>query len=76
MAQEYGLAHSNLNSLVPPWSGAAENVGRGGSPSGIFGMLKGSPGHRANMLGDYTHVGIGVWMDSNGTIWTAHVFAR
>ena len=76
MAQEYGLSHSNLSSLVPPWSGAAENVGRGGSASGIFSMLKDSTGHRANMLGDYTHFGIGVWIDSNGTLWTALVFTR
>ena len=76
MAVEHGLSHSSLASLVPPWSAAAENVGVGGSVSGVFGLLKGSGGHSANMLGDYTHVGVGVWVDSSGAIWTAHVFAR
>jgi len=76
MAESGSLKHSNISSLVPPWSSAAENVGKGGSVSSIFGLLKGSGGHYANMVGDYTDVGIGVWRDSSGTLWTVHVFAR
>ena len=76
MADNGGLSHSSLGSLLPPWSAAAENVGMGGSVKGIFGALVGSSGHKANMLGDYTHLGVGVWVDSGGTIWTAHVFTR
>ena len=76
MAESGSLKHSNIGSLVPPWSAAAENVGKGGSVSSIFGLLKGSSGHLANMLGNYTDVGIGVWRDSSGTIWTVHVFTR
>ncbi|GEM_PF-1757904 len=76
MAGNGGLSHSNLGSLLPPWSAAGENVGMGGSVKGVFGALKGSSGHKANMLGDYTHLGVGVWVDSSGTIWTAHVFTR
>lgn len=76
MAESGSLKHSNIGSLVPPWSAAAENVGKGGSVSSIFGLLKGSSGHLANMLGNYTDVGIGVWRDSSGIIWTVHVFTR
>jgi uncharacterized protein YkwD len=76
MAGDGGLSHSDLGSLLPPWSAAAENVGMGGSVKSIFGALAGSSGHRANMLGDYSHVGVGVWVDSDGAIWTAHVFTR
>jgi len=76
MAQNGSLAHSNLGSIVPPWATAGENVGTGGSVSSVFGLLKGSSGHAANMLGDFTHMGVGVWVDSSGKIWTAHVFAR
>lgn len=76
MAQSGKLSHSNLGSIVPPWATAGENVGTGGSVSSVFGLLKGSSGHAANMLGDFTHMGVGVWVDSNGKIWTAHVFAR
>jgi uncharacterized protein YkwD len=76
MAKAGGLSHSNIGNLLPPWSAAAENVGMGGSVSGVFGALKGSSGHRSNMLGDFTHFGVGVWVDSSGIIWTAHVFTR
>ncbi|MGH8913943.1 MAG: CAP domain-containing protein [Acidimicrobiia bacterium] len=76
MADNGDLSHSDLGSLVPPWTAAGENVGMGDSVKSVFGALVGSSGHKSNMLGDYTHFGIGVWVDSNGTIWTAHVFTR
>ena len=76
MAEQGDLSHSNLASLLPPWSAAAENVGMGGSVKGVFNALAGSSGHKTNMLGDYTHLGVGVWVDSSGTIWTAHIFTR
>lgn len=76
MAERGSLGHSSIGSLVPPWSSVGENVGQGGSVGGIFGALAGSSGHLSNMLGNFTHVGVGVYVDSGGTIWTAHVFAR
>lgn len=76
MGQSGGLSHSNIASLIPPWGAVGENVGTGGSVNAIFDALKGSSGHRANMLGDFTHFGVGVWRDGNGVLWTAQVFAR
>jgi uncharacterized protein YkwD len=76
MATKNKLSHSNLGALIPPWKAAGENVGMGGSVSGVFGLLAGSSGHLQNMVGDYTHIGVGVWIESDGTIWTSHVFAR
>lgn len=76
MAQSGSLSHSNISSLIPPWSSVGENVGKGGSVQAIFDALKASSGHRANMLGDFTHFGVGVWQDGNGVVWTAHVFTR
>jgi uncharacterized protein YkwD len=76
MAESGGLKHSNIGSLVPPWTAAAENVGKGGSVSSIFSLLKGSGSHVSNMVGTYTDVGIGVWRDAGGTLWTVHVFTR
>ncbi len=76
MAEKGNISHSSIGSLLPPWSSVGENVGMGGSVGGIFDALVASSGHRANMLGDFTHMGIGVWIDSSGTVWTAHVFAR
>jgi uncharacterized protein YkwD len=75
MAAAGGLSHSNISSLVPPWSAAGENVGMGGSVGSIFNSLAGSGGHLQNMLGDFTHMGVGVWVDESGVVWTAHVFA-
>lgn len=76
MAESGSLAHSDLGSLVPPWTAVAENLGQGGSVPQIFDLLAGSSGHLSNMLGDYTHVGVGVWRDANDVLWTTHVFAR
>jgi uncharacterized protein YkwD len=76
MGDHDNLAHSNIGSLAPPWSSVAENVGKGGSVSGIFSALAGSSSHLSNMLGNFSHVGVGVWVDAGGTIWTVHVFAR
>ncbi len=76
MAEQGKLAHSDLGRLIPPWSTAAENVGMGSTPSHVFGLLAGSNGHRANMLGSsFTHMGIGVYVDGAGILWTAHLFA-
>lgn len=76
MGQNGSLDHSDIGSLLPPWNAAGENIGVGGSVAVIFDALVGSSGHRANMLDDWTHMGIGVWRDSDGNLWTCHVFTR
>ena len=76
MAAQGGLSHSELGRLLPPWTSVAENVAVGGSVSSIFGALTASSGHNANMLGDFTQLGVGVWVDSYGSVWTTHVFTR
>ncbi|HXV71583.1 MAG TPA: CAP domain-containing protein [Acidimicrobiia bacterium] len=76
MGQNGSLSHSNIGSLLGPWSAAGENVGVGGSVSVIFDALVGSSGHYDNMVGDWTHMGVGVWRDAQGALWTCHVFAR
>lgn len=70
------LKHSSLQSLVPPWFGAGENLAIGYQVGPMFSSLVNSSAHRAIMLGDYTHVGVGVWVDGDGAIWTVHVFAK
>lgn len=76
MGQSGSLNHSNIGSLLGPWGGVGENVGVGGSVSVIFNALVGSSGHYQNMVGDWTHMGVGVWRDAQGALWTCHVFAR
>ncbi len=77
MGTNSDLRHSsNPSRLVPPWNSAGETVGKGGSVSSLFDAFSSSGGHRSIMLGTFTHVGIGAWVDGNGTIWTAHLFAQ
>lgn len=76
MGQNGSLDHSNIGSLLGPWGSVGENIGVGGSVSVIFDALVGSSGHRDNMVGDWTHMGVGVWRDAQGALWTCHVFAR
>lgn len=77
MADNNKFVHSETSQLLSQgWGFAAENIGRGGSVKGIFDKLRSSAGHSDNMLRDVTHFGIGVYVDGDGRIWTAHVFAR
>jgi uncharacterized protein YkwD len=71
-----GLSHSNIGSLMPPWSSVGENVGTGGSVGQVFDALVSSGSHNSTMLADFTHMGIGVYRDSAGALWTVHVFTR
>lgn len=76
MAKDGALSHSSIGSLLGSWSSVGENVGAGGSVGGIFDALVSSSGHRDNMLAEFTHLGVGVWQDAQGVLWTCHVFAR
>lgn len=76
MAANGSLSHSSLGSLLGEWSAVGENVGVGSSVSGLFSAFVDSPEHESNISGDFTHVGIGVYQDPAGALWTAHVFAR
>jgi uncharacterized protein YkwD len=35
-----------------------------------------SSGHRANIVGDFTHLGVGAATDSSGRLWVVHTFIR
>ena len=76
MAANGGLSHSDVGSLLGKWSAVGENIGVGYSVSSLFGAFVDSPQHESNLVGDFTHVGIGVYQDADGALWTTHVFAR
>jgi hypothetical protein len=57
------------------WSRIGENVGRGQSPSSLHGAFMGSPGHKANILGDYNYVGIGT-DSAEGYLYVTVVFMK
>ena len=75
------LAHNSqfvaqIGALVPGWQRIGENVGYAGSPQSVQSGFMGSAGHRANVLGDYNRVGIGVVRDLNGRMWVAVNFVK
>ena len=77
MAQSGVLAHQDLQAVLvaSPFRTIGENVGYGPSVQVVHDALLASPGHFANLSNvAFTHVGIAVYFDAAGTLWTAHVF--
>lgn len=75
MAATANLHHSNIATLLGPWSTVGENVGVGPSVAATHRAFLASPDHYRNMADSlFTHVGIGVYVDDQSRIWTAHVF--
>lgn len=70
MAGDSGISHRpNLASFVTSgWRRLAENVGVGPNLPRLHDAFMASPGHRANVLGDFDRVGIGV-VEHDGRLW-------
>lgn len=78
MASREVLEHAaNLTGGAPPgWVTAGENVGRGGTISGLMSAFMNSEGHRKNLLDpSFTHIGVGVYLTDSNVIYTTHRFA-
>lgn len=77
MASTGTLEHNpDFSSQIPAgWTGAAENVAQG-HPSGsaMHAGWMASAGHRTNLLGPYTDIGI-AFISAGGTTWGVEVFA-
>lgn len=60
------------------WSGAAENLAGHSDPTPqvMHANLMDSPGHRANILGDFTHVGLGIAYSDTGMSVLVEVFGH
>ncbi|KAF5082840.1 Cysteine-rich secretory protein family protein [anaerobic digester metagenome] len=58
-------------------SGFAENIAYGQSTAlqVTEGWLK-SPGHKANIEGDFTHIGVGLYADKKGVIYYTQIFVK
>ena len=55
------------------WSALAENVGAGGSLRSVHRMMMKSGGHRANLLGGFNAMGVGV-VRRGGRFWVTEIF--
>lgn len=72
-----GIFHSSSGELKAAagsgWSKLGENVGRGGTVDTLHQAFMKSPGHKANVLGDYNKVGIGTGT-KDGVLYVTVVF--
>jgi uncharacterized protein YkwD len=66
----------SLGSVTSVWQALGENVGMGIDLNAMHDAFMNSPGHRANILGDYNYVGVGVKTDASGVSWVTVVFMR
>jgi hypothetical protein len=64
-----------LGSVTSGWYALGENVGVGPTVESLHGAFMASPGHRANVLGDYNYAGVGI-VDDGSRIWVTIVFMR
>ena len=82
MAATQALSHNPVladdisNFVTNDWTRIGENVGYGPSVGTLQNAFMNSPGHRANVLGNYNRVGIGVVRDVRGTIWVTLDFVN
>ena len=72
------LSHNpNLATQMPAdWISIGENVGYGSTVEGLHTAFMNSPGHRANVLGDFHYAGVGVDRDANGRMWVTVNFMK
>jgi hypothetical protein len=78
MASSQTLYHNPaLTTAITNWQAVGENVGDGPTESDLQTAFMQSPEHRANILDrDFTQVGIGVTIDSHGTVWVTADFRQ
>jgi hypothetical protein len=78
LAVNGSLSHNpSYSSQIPGgWTKAAENVAQGyGSGAAVHDGWMNSSGHRANILGDFTDIGI-AHISGGGTTWSVQVFGK
>lgn len=80
MAASQTLSHdpdavAEVSSVIPDWTRIGENVGYGYDTASLNDAFINSAPHRANMLGDYNQVGIGVALNGS-QIWVTYRFVK
>lgn len=69
------ISHNpNLASVTTGWSTLGENVGVGPNVDRLHRAFMDSPGHKANILGNYNYVGIGADRSPDGNLYITIVF--
>lgn len=78
MASEQEMYHNpDFSQQIPKgWTRAGENIAAGFEYDEVTTAWYNSPGHRANMLGDYTHIGIGYGYADDGRAYFTQDFGK
>lgn len=77
MSQEQILHHNpDLGKVTSGWISLGENVGVGPSVDTLHQAFMDSAGHRANILGDFNFVGVGVVAEAAEMMWVTVVFMK
>lgn len=78
MAANRRMEHnpSYASQMPRGWTRAAENVAYGYGVTSVVDAWMNSPGHRANILGDFTHIGVGVAKGSDGQLYYVQNFGK
>ena len=80
MIDNGGIFHSSSAELSAAagsgWTRVGENVGSGQAPSSLHTAFMNSPGHAANILGDYNYVGVGTNTSADGSLFVTVVFMK
>ena len=58
------------------WLRLGENVGYGDTAAHVHAQFMQSPPHRDNILGDFTHIAVGVRRTSDGLVFVTMVFVK
>lgn len=74
--QIYHSTNAQLSGYTTGWAKLGENVGMGPNPSLLHQAFMSSPGHRANILGDFDRVGVGTARSADGTLFVTVLFMQ
>lgn len=77
MADRGEIFHSSgLGSVTSGWESLGENVGVGSGVDSLHTAFMNSSGHKANILGNFNYVGVGVTETADGFIWVTAIFMK
>ena len=74
--QVFHSSSAQLGSYTTGWARLGENVGMGPNPALLHQAFMNSSSHRANILGDYDRIGVGVDRAADGTMFVTVLFMK
>lgn len=74
--QIYHSSNAQLAGYTTGWASLGENVGMGPNTQLLHQAFMNSPGHKANILGDYDRIGVATDRSAEGTMFVTVLFMR